>query len=222
MSRTRTLDNLVSDVRLRADMVGSGFVTDAEVGEYVNQSLAELYDLILGSWGDDYYITSTSKTTTGGTNVVTVPSDMYKLLGLDFQDASGWLTQLNRIQWADRARWINMPRGRPQAYMVFSGNFVIAPTPDTVYTLVVNYVPNPPRLVAGDGTSVFDGVAGWEEYAILDGAIKCLTKENALEAAGVLMAQKAAVKARIEAMAPARDANLPACVGDSSGWQPWI
>lgn len=55
MARSRTLLQLRDEVRQRADMVNSAFVTDAEVDRCINQSWAQLYDRLLAT-GEDYYV----------------------------------------------------------------------------------------------------------------------------------------------------------------------
>jgi hypothetical protein len=59
---------------------------------------------------------------------------------------------------------------------------------------------------------VADGVSGWLEYVITDAAIKAMQKEES--DVSVLMAQKAALVARIIAAAENRDAGNPATVAD--------
>jgi len=59
-----------------------------------------------------------------------------------------------------------------------------------------------------------DGVNGWEEYIVVDAAIKCLQKEES--DCSVLLAQKAAIVARIESEASNRDAGMPSTVSDTS------
>jgi hypothetical protein len=54
-----------SDVRLRADLVGNLFVTDAEINEYLNQGIAEFYDRLVGARGQEYVATEQIITTTG-------------------------------------------------------------------------------------------------------------------------------------------------------------
>lgn len=57
-----------------------------------------------------------------------------------------------------------------------------------------------------------DGVNGWEEYIVVDAAIKCLTKEESETA--VLERDKAFLLKRIEAMASNRDAGKPEKITD--------
>ena len=53
MSRSRTTTDLRAEVRQRADMVNSGFVSDWEVDRAVSQSWAQLYEQMCSS-GEDY------------------------------------------------------------------------------------------------------------------------------------------------------------------------
>src|SRR5258707_3681532 len=42
-------------VRQRCDKVNSAFVTDLELNGYINSSIAEVYDLLIGAYGEDYF-----------------------------------------------------------------------------------------------------------------------------------------------------------------------
>lgn len=72
------------------------------------------------------------------------------------------------------------------------------------------------------GTQQVDmnGVNGWEDYVVVDAAIKCLVKEESDPRA--LMEQKQGLLKRIEAMAANRDAGKPEKITDVSkqNW-PW-
>lgn len=65
-----------------------------------------------------------------------------------------------------------------------------------------------------DSTQV-DGVSGWEEYIVLDAAIKAAGKEETDVSA--LMAEKQAMKQRLIDMAQNRDAANPSTVADVQG-----
>jgi hypothetical protein len=62
-------------------------------------------------------------------------------------------------------------------------------------------------------TDTVQGVSGWTEYIIVDAAIKMMQKEES--DVSVLIAQKQALLARIEAMAHNRDAGMPSTVADA-------
>jgi len=62
-------------------------------------------------------------------------------------------------------------------------------------------------------TNILDGVNGWEEYIIIDSAIKAKDKEES--DTSVLMSRKAEIVRRMESEAENRDAGSPSTVGDS-------
>jgi hypothetical protein len=62
-------------------------------------------------------------------------------------------------------------------------------------------------------TDTFDGINGWEEFVIVDAAIKCMIKQEL--GTQELEKQKKDLIRRIEAMAPNRDADAPACIKDN-------
>lgn len=62
-------------------------------------------------------------------------------------------------------------------------------------------------------TTTVDGISGWEEYIILDAAIKARIKEESDIQA--LMIQKASMLDRINQLSESRDASLPSRVSDT-------
>jgi hypothetical protein len=80
-----TLLQLKDRSRQRADMENSEFVTDAELTIYINGSIAELHDLLVASYGSDYFLSSTTFSTVAGTESYSLPADFYKLMGVDVQ-----------------------------------------------------------------------------------------------------------------------------------------
>lgn len=65
-----------------------------------------------------------------------------------------------------------------------------------------------------DDTEI-DGIAGWEEYVIIDAAMKAMTKQE--EDITALLIQKKAMKDRIEGMSEGRDAGQAHHVSDVMG-----
>lgn len=186
MARTRTLGDLRSDVRQRTSLESSQSVTDAEVNEYLNQSIAELFDLLVASRGMEYFEKLQPPfTTTAGTTQYPLAADFYQLIRIEAV-LSGFAVPLLPFTHAEHGVLSQYPT---------QGGIVIN----------VLYVPTPPRLVADSDT--FDGFGGWEEFAIVDAAMKCLEKRD--EDASPLMARKLRMEQRIEAMAPNRDAFMP-------------
>lgn len=165
MARSRTLGDMRSDVRLRADLVGNQFVTDSELNEYINQSLAELYDRLVKSRGQEYYAAEQTIATTG-VETYALPADHYETLYVEL-DYGGTRSRLGSYSFHERARLLGTSAanpGVPVAFRIIAGNLSLLPLPTAGYTVRHWYVPACPRLT-NDAAS-FDGVDGWEEYAI--------------------------------------------------------
>lgn len=195
MSRSRTLTQLSLEVRQRADMVNSSFVTDAEVTRVINQSWARMYDMLLAA-GEDYYLKYVDVSTplggyydlpsytasTGG-----AASDVYQIRGVDANYSGNITVNVPRFNWEERNLYLAAPALTPY-YPIVAYRFVqnpntgadsiqIIPNVSTgVTNLRVWYYPNPKELV--DPTDTIDGRSGWEEWVVVDAAIKLLTKEE--------------------------------------------
>lgn len=218
-----TFLSLRNQARRRADMENSKFIEEDELGEYINNSIKELYDLLIATY-EDYYIKDPVQfTLTGTQDGYALPSDFYKLRGLDQSwdssgSASSWRTMQN-FNFLDRNR-LNLSNARTTLnvkYRVFANSagplVKLMPPENAAGVYQLWYIPTCPTLVADDDE--FDGINGWEEYAIVDTCIKMLQKEES--DASVFVAQKKALVDRIEAMAADRDAGEPEQIGDARG-----
>jgi len=227
MTGEMTLAQIRTAARQRSDMVNSQFVTDDELNSYINQSYFELYDLLVQKYGADYYVSAhITITTTGLTDLYPLPNGtlysaappIYKLLGLDLSlsgDPSSFIT-IPPFMFAERNRYAvpNMQSfyGLTNLRYRLQGNNVwFTPQPAGGQTIRMWYVPRLTPLTSD--ASLVDGVSGWTEYIIVDAAIKAMQKEES--DVSVLMAQKQALIARIEAAAENRDAGNPQVVSDT-------
>ena len=86
-------------VRARADMQATSFVSDDEVNTFIQGSYDELYDLLTVTAEDYYTVTVTFSITSG--NTYTLPTNFYKLRGLDKADGSNY-NQVKPFQFEDR------------------------------------------------------------------------------------------------------------------------
>lgn len=215
-----TLGTVRDTVRQRADMVGSQFVTDAELNGYIQASYFELYDLLVTAYGENYYQSAAPYSfQTDGTNErFALPSDFYKALGVEVvvgQAPQGCVT-MQPFTFAERNQYA-LP-GFPVVYGILvpkyriAGNtlWLVPRPPPANLTIRVDYVPRPSSLTSD--SDIIDGVSGWEDYVVVDAAIKALEKEES--DVSVFMAQKQALLKRIQAAAENRDAGSPATVAD--------
>jgi hypothetical protein len=216
--RTRSLQ--------RADMENSTFVAPSELLRYINSAYLELYDLLV-SKGQEYYVKDppTEFTVATGAYTYTLPTDFYKLLGVDRQlSADEWIEvrpfnfnerNANR---RTRARLSSGPYGALRRRVIGNKLFV---TPNDLApgTYRLWYVPRATELSSESDT--VDGVNGWEEYIVLGAAIRCLAKEES--DVSVLTAEQARLTRRIEEMAAQRDVGDTERVTDVtlSGYDPY-
>lgn len=213
----------------RADMITSDFVDTQEWNDYINHSYAELYDILVQIYADDYFMATPYIFQTDGRSpgFYPVPSDLYKLMGIDLglgtqtpgdQGPNGWLT-LKKFAFISRNRYVfgNTPISFSGLlglrYRLEGQNIEFIPQPAANQTVRLRYIPRPVTLLAD--SDILDGISGWDEYVIVDAAIKAMQKEES--DVSVLMAQKMALLKRIEAAASNRDAGEPECASDVRG-----
>lgn len=209
-----TLADLRSEVRRRADQENSRFISDTELNSYINQSYAELYDLLVSRFAD-YFMTQVSFTLTT-TSTYALPSDFYKLLGVDYQSGSDWVTvgQWTFSERNSRNRVYNrLANGINRiSYRVMGANLRLLPENDTAGSYRLWYIPRFTALTAD--ADIMSNVLDFIEYVICDAAIKCLVKEESDPSA--VMAMKQTQIARINTMAADRDAGMPQRISDVS------
>lgn len=227
MATTMTLAELRTATRQRADMENqsgvytNAFVKDNELNSYINQSYFELYDLLIASYGENYNVSPPFTFVTDGVNqFFNLPTDFYKLLGIDVQVTSSvsnnaWWT-LKPFMFSERNKYA-VPNTQLYfgitnlRYRIQGDQLWLNPLPQMNQTIRIFYQPRMTTLSSDSDT--VQGVSGWTEYIIIDAAIKCMQKEES--DVSVLMNQKMAMLKRIEAMSENRDAGMPSTVSDS-------
>lgn len=210
-----TLAELKEQARQRADQENSEFVSESELTAYINSSLAELHDLLIAAYNEDYVVEEYQWTATTEASYQ-LPADFYKLRGVDVRNGvnGNWATvkryNFNRRNEQQNAYVWNM-LGLPYLeYRLVGSKIRFNRTPDSSTQFRIFYYPAAPKLVAD--TDTYDDVNAYAEYVIVDAAIKMMQKEES--DTRMLAAQKVALAERIRAMAASRDANEPASVTD--------
>src|ERR1700677_2692302 len=51
-----TVQDLINQIREEADQQSSGFVSDLAIATHINNSGKELYDILVGAYGNDYFL----------------------------------------------------------------------------------------------------------------------------------------------------------------------
>lgn len=218
MARTVRLDALRDRVRQRADVETALHVTDAEVTSYINESIAALHSMIVEA-GEDDFLTSADISTVAGTetySLTTPAATFYKVEHVEVQIDGIW-TPLERWQFSERHLYENSSNGGwgwqagKIAYRIVGrDNLRILPAPDGVYTVRLWYHAASVLLSADSDT--YDGRDGWEEWVVLDAAIKIGVKEES--DVGALVGEREKVELRIKPQARTKDRARPARVGD--------
>lgn len=216
MANITTLAQLRTRCRERADQENSEFISSSELLSYINASYAELYDILVGKF-EDYYTTKTTTTIASGSSTITLPSDFYKLRGIDYQlDTNTWVAvgkfNFNERNTLNRSIVRRGAGFRETQYRIIGDEIQIEPEDSADGTYRLWYTTLPTLLAAE--TDTVNGVNGWEEYIVIDVAIKMMAKEESSTAH--LEREKAAMLDRIEAMAANRDSGQPETISDTS------
>lgn len=221
--------------KLRADKLNSEFITTDEWNIYINKSMFRLFDILTTKYGEDFFVASPyTFSTTGDKNYAlpdgsssfavdgVTPPAVYKLLGIDCGVAVGnnaWVT-LPRYNWIDRNRFI-YPQLQANALGVFNlsyrqmGNQIyFIPNPTAGQYIQIWYIPIMTMLLKDTDMLGFS-ISGWDEYVVVDAAIKALTKEESFEQAASLKEERAMLIEAIETTAANRDAGQPNTISDT-------
>jgi len=168
---------IISKIRALADIVGSQFITDAELLGYINTSYGKLYSELASS-GQGFYVSSGNINLVAGTKNYALPDSLYKLLGVDYVVDSNTTITLRPFNFKDRNKYTSVA-GEPVAYSLVGSNIQLMPVPTVTKTagIVLWYVPNYTQLTTvGDSISL--PVDGMEAYLIWDVGANCQAKEE--------------------------------------------
>jgi hypothetical protein len=223
----------------KADRFGSDFIQLPELNSMINNSLAELYDLLITAYEDYFKAPNAIFYTSGNQMSYSIPNGatsfyddsgasfvaepVYKLLGVDLSAGSannGWLT-VSKFMFAERNRYV-YPNSASQIYGVlnlqyrFMGSKIeFIPTPSANQAVRLQYIPRLAQLIKPwDITTT--NISGWLEYVLVDVAIKILQKEESDTTE--LERQKMMLKQRIEEAAQNKDAGRPDTISDVTGY----
>jgi hypothetical protein len=200
MARTTTLTNLLEDIRTQYE-IRSISLSDSVLTRWINNSIAELYDVII-EVRPDHYISSANLTIISGTDSYSLPSTFYKMHGVDVLNDDGRYYAIQPFIWEDRNLYGDSSSDKRSArYRIMGGNVVLAPKPTWAGTVRLNFIPYSPLLTTG--ASTWDGFNGWEEYVIIDVCIKAALKEDS--DARQFQSRKDELMRRIRSIAKTRD-----------------
>jgi hypothetical protein len=212
--RLVTLGQMRADTKMFANMRSSAFVSDAEVDRQINQSLAELWEMLVTSRGHEYACQVASLATTPGSAVLALPADHFEVLYVGLNWGSNQLEEVPALdhigdqigyrEWGQWTQW------SPKAFRERGQLIEFFPTPTAVTTVELRYLPASPVLV-GDAATI-DDVDGWSKLVSLRSAMELLILQN-LPTTGVERLYERE-KERVEGLAAKRAAAHPSSIRD--------
>lgn len=201
-------------------MESSEFVGDSEFNYYINSALRELHDILVQSYGENYYVKSATITTTPQQEEYAISSivtddDFYKLKGLDAQLNGDDFFTLQRFNFNERNRFQNFGTwdylGLTNVrYQLLGSNLRLSPAPDAEVLLRMWYIPSAQELTAD--TDIYDDINGYSDYIVASAARRALMKEES--DVGELDGELQFLKRRIEEASQNRDAGKPESIED--------
>ena len=202
------LSTLRERVRQRADIENStDFIPDSEVDTYINSSYKELHGLLLLH---QMLRTETNQTITAdGSFSYTLPADYFATVGV-FEQIDNTFRPVRHSTNQSRPFGLAAESADAYEYRTANDEIELYPAPSGG-TYIHNYVPLLTELSLDADT--LDGVNGWEEFIVIDAAIKCMHKEES--DARHLQIEREQLRERIRMEAEARQLGATHTVQDS-------
>lgn len=179
MARLTTWGAIKTAALQLADEVNSGFFTTAMLDGWLNDSVGELYAMLVEADPDTYTATD-SVATTSGTTLYNLASNFWKCRGVDV-DLNGSTVVVPSFSWLERDRFYRAVNYQQYlnpgvAYCIRGNSILFLPDPlDRTYT--VHYIPAPD--IYDNDADTLDGFAGFEAWLKYDLAIKiCMRAET--------------------------------------------
>lgn len=231
MAYTVSLAKLQSRTLQRINLEGARFtqfIKEPELTDNINGSIAEWVDEVRGTtWNGTYNRSSDTFDTQNGVSSYPLADDLLTLLSVDISIGGSPVISARAFQEEERNAFRSMPivggwtTSGPIFYQLQGDNIAFIPVPTGVFSVTTNYVPTAPVLALP--TDTIDSINGWEEFIVLDAAIKCCLKTGELDVIPVLTDRLDRQRARIRAMAPRRDQQTAERVHviENAGWDDW-
>jgi hypothetical protein len=219
MSQLVRLDALRTAVRRRADLENNLFVADAELNDYINRAIADLWDLLQQVNGDMRLEREAPFTTAANQRTYALPADFQFVTGVFWDTGGGQLSRMEQYMGTEsQDDWIATGWtyfGRVM-YRLQAGNIRFVPIPSGTYTVTLKYTPNATILVADSDT--VDSVNYWDDFVIWSAVATALAKQETDP--GYAVSERERVKHRI-LLAAERSMDGPQRIQDVKRGRPW-
>jgi len=149
-----TFSDLKTDIKNYTE-VDSNVLSDSVLTTIVKNAENRIYR---DSDSDDNRFYATSSLVTGN-RYVTIPSDLRVIRFVQLTDSNGDQVFLEKRDTSFMAEYYNTPStqsGIPKYYANWDANYwVVAPTPDTTYSITLAYIKQPDSITASDSTTTY-------------------------------------------------------------------
>ncbi len=217
MSRVRTAEDLVADVRNRCNMEYNELLTDEEIIEIANQEITELRGAMRLNEGQPHELESSPITVTPLVSSYTLPTDFWELLSCK-ATIGGRPRMLEPFMENERASLETGSFLTSLASPMYrlSGNQIEFLPLGQSFVATLRYAPRSGRLRLGiNPPDSFDGYNGYELAVIYGTCAVCKDKE--MTDPSFYEGRKARIMDQIKALAAKRDASKPERVEDVTG-----
>ena len=222
MPSTVTLAQLIERSRQRADMVSNTFLDATGGGPedeiYVQQSAKAIHSLLVAA-DPDFYTISVALASTDPTFADwNLPTDNYKIRKVVYR-YGGWDRVVRRLDLEAFVHFSNIGGVTfPSGYYLQGQVIRFAPRlSGATPAPVLYYIRGQPLLTGGASPVLFDARDGWDEWIVLDVAIKMLSKEESDTRS--LVAERDRVLMRIIDQSADRDVGEPPQIIDTDLYQ---
>lgn len=170
-----TMLSLASDY---LDDVNNGYFTTTLLTLRLNLALKELQKRLILA-GEQYYSYAVYTSTVQNQQAYALPSDFLNIVRLDYVLSGSGTTAVEQKIYSmtpNQRDLIGSITGPPAYYFLQNNNLMLAPVPDTIYTLRLEYTYFIADLVLT--TDVPDAPKQFHEYAVLLAVRDCMVKDG--------------------------------------------
>lgn len=211
MPSEATLNQLVTRVRTRGDVVGSSTFDDiTELKPWIKGSLSQFHEMLVQRW-NDFYARSCTLSFTAGQDSYSLPSDFRVLQECFLYSGRGSSRiRLKSFNSEDFGKYAVGSSCFGMRYRIMRSSISFMPSPPTSIFNAVSLLYTPQwKAPLLDNTPIDDVFpSGWEEWAVLDVLQKMNVKARILNMDDILKS-KAMVEDRVLRGATFRDSDAP-------------
>ncbi len=224
MALTQTREQVRDNVRRTTDTRGTNALVrhpNTDLNEYINRGYAALYRKLTFTLPDQRFLASDVITTVADTELYSLPADFDHLISIDLS-ANGTLSWLSPYDLPERPGLAD-PNARgvgiPLTYRLRGSNIEFLPSPSSIYTITLWYVPTTDQFTADADT--LDTIVRLDDYVISYASLQVAVRDKNWGLVSECRTAMSMLDPEIEAIARSRDKNGPSRIVDEMGTNRW-